>query len=147
MVSTFDPRHNARIICLQRLYEQDFKSAYEPSQIESFELETLKEQSEIKSYSVDLCEKILDAISTHASEIDNLIQKFADERPIDQMNRIDINIMRIALAEGLFLKVNSVKVCLDEAIELAREFGGIEEGKFVNGVLDRIFKEKFIAHQ
>jgi len=150
MVSTFDPRHNARLLCLEMLFELDFKinSNEEPSKTEEnnikyypFEISQLKEYNEISSYNTTLLENIYKTVIEHKEDIDKLIQEYAVERPIKEINKIDLNILRISIAEVIFLKITPVKVAIDESIELAKEFGGIDNGGFVNGVLDQIFKK------
>lgn len=148
MVSSHDPRHNSRVLCLERLFENDFSTSIKLPESKSvlsdsfvkFDLNELKSANEISSYNVNLFEDIFSTVIAKSSEIDNLIQKFAKERPISEISKIDLNILRISIAEVLFLKVTPVKVSIDEAVELAKEFGGMENGSFVNGVLDQIFK-------
>jgi len=77
------------------------------------------------------------------SEIDKIIEKAAPEWPVEQINIVDRNVLRIGLYELLYGKREEVppKVAINEAIELAKTFGGENSGKFINGVLGTIFKE------
>ena len=76
-------------------------------------------------------------------QIDKIIEKAAPEWPIDQITIIDRNILRIGLYELLYGDKDKVppKVAINEAIELAKTFGGESSGKFINGVLGTVFKE------
>ena len=76
-------------------------------------------------------------------QLDEIIGKAAPEWPISQINIIDRNVLRIGIYELLFAKKDEVppKVAINEAIELAKNFGGESSGKFINGVLGTIYKE------
>jgi len=77
------------------------------------------------------------------AELDKIIEKAAPEWPIEQINIIDRNVLRIGLYELLYEKKEEVpsKVAINEAIELAKTFSGENSGKFVNGVLGTVYKE------
>lgn len=79
----------------------------------------------------------------HLSKIDKVIKESAPERPIDQLSIIDRNVLRIGLYELLYADKKEVppKVAINEAIELAKSFGGESSGKFINGVLGTVYKE------
>lgn len=87
----------------------------------------------------DLLNKVLEK----KKDLDTLIEKAAPEWPIDKISVVDRNILRIGLAELLFADRNEVppKVAINEAIELAKTFGGDTSGRFVNGVLGAVYKE------
>lgn len=70
-------------------------------------------------------------------QIDNLITASAPEWPLDQINKLDLAVLRVAVYE-LLLKVTPPKVVIDEAVEIAKEYGSDSSGKFVNGVLGTI---------
>ena len=80
---------------------------------------------------------------SHIASIDKIIEKAAPEWPIEQITIIDRNVLRIGLYELLYTKKEEVppKVAINEAIELAKTFGGESSGKFINGVLGTVFKE------
>ena len=91
----------------------------------------------------DFVRQIIDGVKENLQKIDNIIEKAAPEWPIDQINIIDRNILRIGLYELLYENPDEVppKVAINEAIELAKSFGGESSGKFINGVLGTIYKE------
>ena len=76
-------------------------------------------------------------------KIDKIIEKSAPEWPIEQITIVDRNVLRIGLYELLYANKEEVppKVAINEAIELAKSFGGESSGKFINGVLGTVYKE------
>ena len=78
----------------------------------------------------------------HKSELDALIKKFAPAFPIEQMPIVDRNILRLAIFEILFSDKTPIKVAINEAIELAKEFGSAASPRLINGVLGSITTER-----
>jgi len=133
-------RHLSRSIVMQSLYEWDFYG----------KKPVLKEivERNIKEFgpgleSTDFIWQLIDGISAHLEEIDKIIGKAAPEWPLEQIGIIDRNVLRIGLFELLYAKKEEVppKVAINEAIELAKSFGGESSGRFVNGVLGTVYKE------
>jgi ADP-ribose pyrophosphatase YjhB (NUDIX family) len=87
--------------------------------------------------------KLLDGVLQKQSELDLVIEKAAPEWPIDRIAPVDRNILRLGLYELLFADRKEVpaKVAINEAIELAKQFGGDNSSRFVNGVLGAVYKE------
>lgn len=77
-------------------------------------------------------------IFTHISDIDEKITIAAPEFPIDKINKVDLAILRLAIYELLIAKKEPPKVIIDEAIELAKEYGGDSSPAFVNGALGKV---------
>lgn len=84
---------------------------------------------------------LVTGISTHVQQLDATIKKFAEHWELARMAIIDKNILRLGCFEILFVDDIPPKVSINEAIELGKKFGDIETAKFVNGILDRVFKE------
>lgn len=132
-------RHLARTIAMQSLYEWDFRSD-SPKDLETVANNNLKEFApsfDDQGFIMNLLQGVL----KHKDEIDGYITQFAPEWPIDQITIVDRNILRMGIFE---LKHNTdipPKVAINEAIELAKSFGGESSGKFVNGVLGAIYKK------
>ena len=82
----------------------------------------------------------LDTILTHIEEIDKTIEDYAPRYPIDKIAKIDLAILRLSIYEIMFEKKNPVKVVIDEAIILAKEFGTEKSYAFINGVLGAVLK-------
>jgi len=88
-------------------------------------------------------QQLVDGVMAHQSEIDQIIAKAAPEWPIEKIAITDRNVLRLGLYELLFADRREVpaRVAINEAIELAKTFGGESSGKFVNGVLGTVYKE------
>jgi N utilization substance protein B len=137
-----DPRHLAREIALQTLFSEDFYK--NPTfNVESFTIDDLVAIDEIEEYDKDLCLKILKGVKENKTDIDQLITEFAPQWPISQMKLVDLQILRMAIFEGFLTDTTPPKVAIDEAIEIAKIFGGDNSDKFVNGVLGAIYEKKF----
>jgi N utilization substance protein B len=133
-------RHFARTIVLQSLFEFDAGGwSGDPHEV----LDRAVEEYAPKSPHRGFMTRLLDVILAKKDEIDAVIVKAAPEWPIEQIAVIDRNVLRMGLAELLFGDRSDVppKVALNEAIELAKEFGGDASSKFVNGVLGSVYKD------
>ncbi len=93
------------------------------------------------AFDESLYHSIIDSITTTIPNIDEKIATCAPEWPIKQISKVDLAILRISTFELLFHKDTPIKVAIDEAVELAKEFGGVNSSKFVNGVLGSIVKQ------
>lgn len=137
-----DPRHLAREIALQTLFSEDFHKD-RITNVKAFTSKELTKIDGIEEYDKDLCTKILNGVREKKEEIDTLISEFAPQWPISQMKLVDLQILRIAIFEGFITDITPPKVAIDEAIEIAKIFGGDSSDKFVNGVLGAIYEKKF----
>ena len=134
-----DPRHLARVLALQELFSKDFNK--DSINTDIIPLTELIELDEITEYDTKLYEKIKEGVLDNTTQIDSIITKYAPQWPLDQIKLVDLQILRIAIYEGFIGKITPPKVALDEAIEIAKEFGGETSSKFVNGVLGAIYEE------
>jgi transcription antitermination protein NusB len=134
-------RHLSRSIALQSLYEWDFfgKKKKDLERITEKNIEEFAPGLESENFIWQLIGEIIAKIE----EIDEVIKIAAPEWPLEQIAIVDRNILRIGLYELLFGNKDEVppKVAINEAIELAKSFGGESSGRFVNGVLGTVFKE------
>jgi N utilization substance protein B len=137
-----DPRHLSREIALQRLFAQDFNKYNVNPNISEFNSDDLANIDEIEDYVLELVDTIVKGVNENKESIDNLITQYAPQWPIEQMKLVDIQVLRIAIFEGFVGKITPPKVAIDEAIELAKEFGEDVNGKFVNGVLGAIYEKQ-----
>ncbi len=134
-------RHLSRSIAMQSLYEWDFFNQKE-------DLKKIVERN-IKEFGPGLENndgfiwQLVTGVIQYLKEINSIIEKAAPQWPINQINIVDRNILRIGLYELLFGDKEAVppKVAINEAIELAKGFGGESSGRFINGVLGTVFKE------
>jgi len=141
-------RHLSRSIVLQTLFEWDFMSSR--GEGDTWTSEKTKEalNRNLKEFAPGLEDDVfvlflVEEVLKKSAVIDEIIRKAAPEWPLDKISIVDRNILRIGLTELLFGDRNQVppKVAINEAIELAKTFGGENSGKFVNGVLGAVYKE------
>lgn len=133
-------RHLARSIILQSLYEWDFGG-------KRGDLVNITQRN-LDEFGPGIDEpefvwKIIKGIAEHLPEIDAVIAASAVEWPFDQITYIDRNVLRLGVYELMYADHNEVpyKVAINEAIELAKNYGGINSGKFINGVLGTVYKQ------
>ena len=134
-------RHLSRSIVLQSLFEWDL-NAIPKSGVEEVLTRNVEEFAPNKT-DMPFMEKLLDGVLAKQPELDLIIEKAAPEWPIDRISPVDRNILRLGLYELLFADRAEVpaKVAINEAIELAKQFGGDNSSRFVNGVLGAVYKE------
>lgn len=134
-------RHLSRSIVLQTLFEWDLNDIEKKDVLVVLE-RNITEFAPNKT-DAPFIEKLLDGILGKQSELDQVIEKAAPEWPIDRISPVDRNILRLGLYELLFADRKEVpaKVAINEAIELAKQFGGENSSRFVNGVLGAVYKE------
>jgi N utilization substance protein B len=136
-------RHLGRIIALQTLYEEEMRKDADDK---SFVIKEVLDRN-IARYAemlddVEFIRKLVAGVSKEAAALDAKLQPVAPEWPIDQIARMD----RIVLRIGLYELENEAdvppKVVINEAVELAKAFGGDNSSKFVNGVLGTLLRER-----
>lgn len=134
-------RHLSRSIVLQTLFAWDFEGRPKEEIYPIFE-RNIKEFAP-GSNDRPFMEALLKLVLDKRADLDNIIVKAAPDWPLEKISPVDRNILRIGLAELLFADRKEVppKVAINEAIELAKQFGGETSGKFVNGVLGAVYKE------
>ncbi len=125
---------------MQSLYEWDFSG-------EKLDLTKTVEKN-LKEFGPGLEDlsftwQLVTGVIQYLQKIDKIIEKAAPEWPVNQINIVDRNVLRIGLYELLYTDKTAVppKVAINEAIELAKSFGGESSGKFINGVLGTVYKE------
>lgn len=135
-------RHLGRIVALQSLYEFEFRTQAEDASVNIDEilgrnLERYSEEIDDTSFVKDLVAGVLES----QEDLDGKIRPLAPEWPIEQIARIDRNILRLGLYELLY-RAEQVppKVAINEAVELAKAFGSDNSSKFINGVLGTAFR-------
>jgi len=133
-------RHLSRSIVMQSLYEWDFFG-------KKPDLKKIVEKN-IKEFAPGLEDEtfiwqLVTGVVKRLPDVDKIIEKAAPEWPIEQITIVDRNVLRVGLYELLFGDKKEVppKVAINEAIELAKTFGGESSGKFINGVLGTVYKE------
>lgn len=132
-------RHLARTIAMQTLYQWDFEGRGEAADPLSI-LKHNKSEFAPSFNDSGFSEELVNGVTRNLEKIDTIIEKYAPEWPIEQITAVDRNILRIGVYELEFSLDIPPKVAINEAIELAKTFGGESSGKFVNGVLGSIYQ-------
>jgi len=132
-------RHLSRTLAMQTLYQWDFtgRDNKQIPEILKYNKKEFAPDFEDEGFSKD----IIDSVLKKQKEIDKLITKYAPEWPLEQITVVDRNVLRIGVYELKYDQNIPSKVAINEAIELAKTFGGESSGKFVNGVLGSIYKD------
>jgi transcription antitermination protein NusB len=126
-------RHQARTLALQALYEADV-AGHPIEEVLKRYMEDRSEPQPVRRY----VERLLTGINANQKSIDQQISEAAPAFPIDQLPAVDRNILRIAIYELTSEADVPLKAAINEAVEIAKQFGGENSGKFVNGVLGTI---------
>jgi len=126
-------RRRARALALQALYEID-STRHEAEAVVS----RLLAEEELPGGNSAFVREIVSQVIQNKENLDRNIQRFAPAWPIGQIPVIDRNILRLAICEVLFDNKVSIKVAINEAVELAKKFGSDSSPKFINGVLGSV---------
>jgi N utilization substance protein B len=134
-------RHLLRSIAMQSLYEWDFQGR-KKGHIDKIITRNIQEFGPGVE-DASFVHYLVNGVLKNQPKIDKLIEKCAPEWPLDQVTIIDRNILRLGIFELIFGNYEEVppKVAINEAIELAKTYGGDSSGRFVNGVLGTIYRE------
>jgi transcription antitermination protein NusB len=132
-------RHLSRTIALQSLYQWDFLGMPEGKlpEIIAFNRSEFAPKFDDEGFIEELVQGVLD----HRTNLDEVIVHFAPNWPLESITVIDRNVLRMGVYELKMAERIPAKVAINEAIELAKGFGGQASGKFVNGVLGAIYKD------
>jgi N utilization substance protein B len=129
-------RRRSREFALQVLYQLDIAKQDAVRAMAQW-----KDHFSPKGERDDFVERIVLGVIEHRQEIDRLIEQYSENWRLDRMNLVDLNILRMATFELLYLEDIPPKVTLNEAIDLGKRYGTEDSGSFINGILDRIQNE------
>ncbi len=137
-------RHLLRILVMQSLFEHNFQSKLPVTAIFERNLGSVsKDKTEIDQKKLGFAHELIEGIQGKEAEIVKLITTYAPEWPFTELPYIDQAILKIAVFELLFATEKTPKaVAIDEAVELAKEYGNDNSSKFINGVLSTIIKKE-----
>ncbi len=136
-------RHLGRIVALQTLYEQEFRlscgdTTFDIDEVLQRNIHRYQDTIDDQEFIVKLVKGVL----TEEAELDAALQPIAPEWPINQIARMDRLVLRLGLYELLHEPSVPPKVVINEAVELAKAFGGENSSKFVNGVLGTVLRKR-----
>ena len=129
-------RRSSRELALKFLYQFEINKGNFDEQMKLF-LERNSSQVGVEIFMKDLVASLLDK----EKEIDEVIQKFSDHWVLDRMSVIDRNILRMGTCELIFNFSTPPKVIINEAIDIAKKYGNEDSPEFINGILDKIYRE------
>jgi len=131
-------RHFSRLIAMQSLYEWDFRQGSDLAEIEERNANEYKGEVD-----TEFIHALVDGTSSRIAEIDQHIANAAPEWPLAQIALVDKTVLRMAVFELVYIKDAPPKVIINEAVELAKQFGSDNSSKFVNGVLGTIYDQNY----
>jgi len=133
-------RRAARELALKFLYQTEFNSNSPDSELNSF-----CERANVSEEIQDFTQTLIKNIFIHKKEVDGLLKKISANWVPDRMAMIDKNILRLGICELLFDSTTPPKVVINEAVEIAKKFGTEESPDFINGILDKVYKDSKVA--
>ncbi|MBT3922274.1 MAG: transcription antitermination factor NusB [Nitrospina sp.] len=131
-------RRGARELALKFLYQTEFNPENREDQMEQF-----CERADTHPEVIEFMKLLVDKVFARSEEVDIQLKKFSDHWALDRMSMVDRNILRLGISELLFLTSTPPKVVINEAVEIAKKFGSDDSPDFINGILDKVFKETF----
>jgi N utilization substance protein B len=129
-------RRKAREAAVQYHFWRDLQQGHGPEKLDDF-WEFCPTKPNVREFAQPLIEGMV----SHLPEIDERIRRYCENYDFHRISAVDRNVLRLAIYEMLFRDDIPPVVSINEAIELAKTFGGAESGKFVNGILDRVRKD------
>jgi len=147
--NVIDNRHLVRQVIIQMLYQKHTVDkigfqvqTYEPNPEEDLEFESLSHKTAKKVLKKkEYIDSVVNGVWDGRAELDAKVKEFATEWPIDQIDVVDLQVLRLAIYEGFVNRNVPAKVAIDEAIELARDYGTESDIQFVSGVLGNIYNK------
>ena len=133
-------RRVARELALKFLYQTEFNSNSPDSELNSF-----CERANVSEEIQDFTQTLIKNIFIHKKEVDGLLKKISANWVPDRMAMIDKNILRLGICELMFDSTTPPKVVINEAVEIAKKFGTEESPDFINGILDKVYKDSKVA--
>ncbi|MFC2036795.1 transcription antitermination factor NusB [Chloroflexota bacterium] len=133
-------RHRARAAALQALFEIDC-TGHNPAAV----IEQRLGAVDLPEAGAHFARELVQGANTHQDQLDSMIGRYAPEWPVEQIAIVDRNVLRIAIYEILMREDTPTKVAINEAVELAKQFGSESSGRFVNGVLGSLVAKEVVS--
>ncbi len=129
-------RHQSRMVAMQIIYEWSVRPKKDVFEIARVNIKN----NPIDDIDEEYISRLIKGVGQKYKKIDELVEKAAPEWPLEQIAVIDIAILRLSIYELLFCTDIPPKVAIDEAVELAKTYGGANSSKFINGVLGTVYR-------
>lgn len=130
-------KRESRIIALKILYSFDILRDFSLNNLDAL-IKLIGGKKKESKYAINL----ISGIAENKERLDKLISRFSKNWKISRMSTIDRNVLRLGIYEHLYCEHVPFKVVIDEAIEIAKEYGDSNSGSFINGILDSLISEK-----
>ncbi|MDD2215932.1 MAG: transcription antitermination factor NusB [Eubacteriales bacterium] len=130
-------RKEAREYFMQLLYQMDIQKDYSIEGKERFMSYHVGQSIQSEYFNI-----IFGLVTSHLSDIDKVLADCSENWKIDRIAKVDLAVLRLSVAEILYLDEIPVSVSINEAVELAKKFGGEDSGRFVNGILGKVARDK-----
>jgi N utilization substance protein B len=139
--ASIDPRRLARLLAIQYLFTK-LMGQKNKSEFSVFEPNALLSMLEEKKYNTRLYEQIIEGVEQNREDIDEIIQKYAPQWPLDQINPVDHVVLQIAVFEGFVGEITPPKVIINEAVDISKIVSSQHSSKFINGVLGTLLADR-----
>lgn len=130
-------RTEARELFMQLLFQMEMQNDYGSSQKQRFMEDYMKESGQS-----DYFNQMFELTAANLRDIDTLLEEYCNHWKVDRLAKVDLAVLRLSICEILYLDDVPDSASINEAVDLAKKFGGEESGKFVNGVLGRVARGK-----
>ncbi len=130
-------RTEARELFMQLLFQMEVQNDYDKEIKEKFVQEHLKDSNQLEYFN-----KLCDVTVGNLQRIDEKLGAFSENWKVKRMGKVDLAILRLAIAEISFLEDIPDSAAINEAVDLAKKFGGDDSGKFINGILGKVARNK-----
>lgn len=130
-------RTEARELFMQLLFQMDIQNEYNKEHKDKFIKEYMEGSSQL-----DYFNELFDLIIENLPIIDEMLEALSDNWKITRMAKVDLAILRLSVAEILYMDAVPDSASINEAIDLAKKFGGEDSGKFINGILGKVVRSK-----
>jgi transcription antitermination protein NusB len=127
-------RHQGRELALQALFQLESYPDDDPDQVLAYHAEDLGVTPPTQAFAADLVR----GVRAHLAELDEMIRAYSYNWSLEQMGKVDRMVLRIAVYEITIARNVPVKAAINESIELAKTYSGVDSGRFVNGILGRV---------
>jgi transcription antitermination protein NusB len=134
-------KRQSRELALQVLFQKEFLKTTSLDDLFDLYQKYLSIDNQDVVHSKDL----IITVATNLSVIDALIEKYANNWSVSRLSLVDLNILRMGIAEMMYLKIPTPpKVAIDESIELAKKYSSLDSPGFINGILDKIYNAEVL---
>ncbi len=134
-------KRQSRELALQVLFQKEFLKTTSLDELFDLYQRNLSLENQDVIHSKDL----VIAVATNISALDALIEKYANNWSVSRLSLVDLNILRMGIAEMMYLKIPTPpKVAIDESIELAKKYSSLDAPGFINGILDKVYNTEVL---